>query len=558
MSDGTTGPRSVNWITGMLLTPEHFLRQDDYIDEALGWVLRHCVAGVGLVGGGVRLESGRRGLAGFDPKVDVSDDGSTVRIAVLQARGITPSGEMVDIASGDAIHAEFAKGGLAGAADLLVYVVRTSEREEDPESVGADPFNPDQAALRRVRYRVALGVDAEVIPHAIAVGQIRRASETLNFELDGHFVPACATILAHSALYAAWTRLQSEIKLLAGQFAELHRTVGRYVDQIERRGVDVRPDRDTLAFIERAVLALDNAAYDTLDPTMPPHRFFQQIDRAGRRIALALDLSPSTREYFQLLAGADASYTALLEEERALLASSREVSSREDLRRGIASAEQTLGSVRRLVEALEGKYLDFRVNRSMDALRFLLDRGGEHFYLAVATPGHPQRDGDLLTLVFSQLNLAGRHEYRIVLFGDPNGLSAWQVGDQLRVDLRVNSAAGPSRPMSQTIVCEIPGQRNFAVNFHTPPDVAAISGVHLTVQPAHRVRGAVLYQRKLGLASDDGRLAAPRIATPAGPPDIAAPAAMPPAAAPPSVPAPADPKPPGGPPVIKLRKPNNP
>ena len=545
MSDPIPGLRSVNWMTGMLLTPDHFLRQDGYIDESLGWVLRHCVAGAGLVGGGVRIESGRRGLAGFDPKVEVSDDGTTVRVSVFQARGITPNGELVEIAGGDAVHTEFAKGGLAGASELLVYVVCTREREEDPESVGSDPFNPDLAALRRARYRVVLGADADVVPHAVVVGQIRRASETLSFELDGHFVPACATIVAHSALYAAWTRLQSEIKLLAGQFAELHRTVGRYVDQIERRGVDVRADRDTLAFIERAVLALDNAAYDTLDPAMPPHRFFQQIDRAGRRIALALDLSPSTREYFQLLAGADASYTALLEEERALLASSRDVNSREDLRRAIAGAEQTLASIRRLVEALEGKYLDFRVNRSMDALRFLLDRGGEHFYMAVATPGHPQRDGDLLTLVFSQLNLSGRHEYRIVLFGDPNGISAWQVGDPMRVDLRINSAAGPSRPISQTIVCEIPGQRNFAVNFDTPPDVAAISGVHLTVQPAHRVRGAVLYQRKLGLASEDGRMAAPRIATPAAP--STASGAMS------ATPTPAEAKP-----VIKIRKPDKP
>jgi hypothetical protein len=68
--------------------PEHFLRQDGYIDESLGWVLRHCVAGAGLVGGGVRLESGQRGLPGFDPRLELSDDGSVVRVSVLQARGI--------------------------------------------------------------------------------------------------------------------------------------------------------------------------------------------------------------------------------------------------------------------------------------------------------------------------------------------------------------------------------------------------------------------------------------------------------------------------------------
>jgi hypothetical protein len=538
------GLRSVNWVTGMLLTPEHFVRQDGYIDESLGWMLRYCVPGAGLVGGGVRLDSGQRGLAGFDPRVDVSDDGTSVRIAVVQARGITPSGEIIEVTPEDTVRTELRKGELAGAHELLVYLVHTGEREDDPASVGSDDFNPDQAALRRPKYRVSLGADADAIAHAIAVGQLRRASETLAFELDGGFVPACATVLAHSALYAAWTRLQSEIKLLAGRFAELHRTVARYADQIAQRGVDVRGDQDILAFIERAVLALDACAYDTLDPAMAPHRFFQQVDRAGRRVALALDLSAHTRDYFQLLAGADASYNALLEEERTLLASSREAGARDDLRRAIAGAEQTLGSVRRLVEALEGKYLDYRVNRSIDSLRFLLDRGGEHFYMAVATPGHPQRDGDLLTFVFSQLNLAGRHEYRIVLFGDPNGISPWQAGEQMRVDLRVNSAAGPSRPISTTITCEMPGQRNFAMNFDTPPDVAAIGGLQVTVQPAHRVRGAVLYQRKLGLAGE-GAAPAPRIATPAAAPQ--------PAAAAPSIATPTDAKPAA--PVIKLRKP---
>lgn len=551
MSDSATGIRSVNWLTGMLLTPEHFLRQDAYVENAFGWLLRHCLPGTGLVGGGVRLEAGQRGLEGFDPKIDVTDDGSAVHVAVLQARGITPSGEPVDVSGRDTVRGRFFKGDLAGTHELLVYLIRTDAWEEDPDSVGQDECNPDQAALRRVTYRVSLSATADEVAHALVVGQLRRASETLSFELDGHFIPVSATVLAHSSLYAAWTRVHSEIKLLAGQYAELHRAVARWVDQIARRGVDVRGDQDTLAFIERAVLGLDTCAYETLDPAMPPQRFFQQIDRAGRRIALALDLSASTREYFQLLAGADASYNTLLEEERDALAVSRDVGVRADLRAAIAGAEQTLVSVRRLVEALEGKYLDYRVNRSVDSLRFLLDRGGEHFYMAVATPGHPQRDGDLLTFVFSQLSLAGRHEYRVVLFGDPDGMSRWQMGEELRIDLRVNSAAGPSRPISQSVTCELPGQRNFAINFDTPSDVAAITGLRLTVQPAHRVRGAVLYQRKLGLASDGS--GASRMAMP-GAPQIASPL-EPSRATDEAPPIPAEVKAP--PIVVKLRKPGS-
>lgn len=550
MSESNGRTRSVNWMTGMLLTPEHFLRQDNYIDSSFEWLLRYCIPAMGLVGGGVRLESGQRGLAGFDPKLEVEDDGTTVRVTVLQARGVTPIGEAIDIAGADAINGEFRKGDLAGASELLVYVVRTGEREEDPESVGRDEANPDQAAFRRSQYRVSLGADADVAIRSLVVGQIRRVSETLGFELDGQFVPSCATLIAHSALYAAWMRVQSNVKLLAGQYAELHRTVSRYIDEITPRGVNVRPELDILAFLERAVLALDTCAYEILDPTISPLRFFQQIDRAGRRIALALDLSASTREYFQLVAGVDASYNGLLEEERELLGERREVDQRQDLRAAVALAEQTLSRARRLVEALEGKYIDFRLNRSIESLRFLLDRGGEHFYMAVTTPGHPQREGDVLTFVFSQLNLAGRHEYRIVLFGEPGPSAGLQAGDDIRADLWINGVAGSTRPISRAIRSELPVQRNFAFNFDTPQDVATISSLHLTIQPGNRVRGAMLYQRKLGIVSDAlPQHVVPNVGVP-NMPNVARPA---PAAVPPQVP-PAEPAKPG--PVIKFKRPN--
>jgi len=168
--------------------------------------------------------------------------------------------------------------------------------------------------------------------------------------------------------------------------------------------------------------------------------------------------------------------------------------------------------------------------------------------VSVATPGHPQRDGDILTFVFAQMSLTGRHEYRVVLMGDPQGTSSWQVGEELHVDLRINSTAGPSRPTSRNIAAEIPGQRNFAMNFDTPPDVATISGLTITVQPGHRVRGALLYQRRLGLIAE-GSVAPPAMSAPA--PSVASVASVAPA---PSPPRPSEPTPTGTP-VIKLKKP---
>ncbi|HEX2207626.1 MAG TPA: type VI secretion system baseplate subunit TssK [Longimicrobium sp.] len=507
MTPRPPAPRSVNWTTGMLLTPDHFRVQDAYADALTGWVLRYCVPGTGLVGGGVRLGDLERGLAGHDPQVKPADDGETVRVSVLQARGITPAGDFVEIGGGDVAPGEFRKADLAGLTEVLVYVVREAEKEEDPASVGGDPANPTQAALRRARYRVALGADGEAAAHALAVGRLRRASETLAFEADGRYIPPCATVLAHSELYAGWSALHNEVVQLAGRYAELHRAIAWYAEQVAQRGVDAHDDREVMAFVERVVLALDGCAYETLDPAIPPDQLFREVERAGRRTAVALDLSAATRHFFQTLSGADASYAVLLEEERQALARGRERRTREELRPALERAGETLTRLRRLCDALEGKYLDYRVNRALDTLKFLLDRGGEHFYIAVATPGHPQRDGDLLTFVFSHMSLTGRHEYRVVLLGDPHGISEWQVGEELRVDLRVNASAGPSRPISRGAQCEIPGQRNFAVNFDTPPEVATISGLQVTVQPGWRIRAAVLYQRRLGLASE--ALAAP-------------------------------------------------
>ena len=161
------------------------------------------------------------------------------------------------------------------------------------------------------------------------------------------------------------------------------------------------------------------------------------------------------------------------------------------------------------MDALAGKYVDYRLNRSIDSIKFLLDRDGEHFYEAVTSPSHPQRDGDLLTFVFSQLELAGRHEYRVVLTGDPKASIPWAVGQELSITIRVNAAGGPRPPMSRQAVCEVEGQRNFAINFDTPQDVASIAGLNVTVQPGHGIRGAVLFRRRLGMASPGAGVAMP-------------------------------------------------
>ena len=495
--------KSVNWLTGMLLTPQHFEQQDQFVDGAAAWLVRYAMEQHGLVGGGLRVDPQRNTLTQFDPQLDVRDTGDAVQLALLFARGITPGGDAVDVSEPDVLRAELPKSALAGVTEALVYVVRTGIREEDPGSVGLDAANPHQAALRRPQYVLRVGLTPDQATRALVVGRVRRVSETLGFDRDGGYIPPCAAGTAHSALYAGWTRLRDDVVYLAGRYAELHATVAAYAEQIAMRGVDVRGDLDTLAFVERAVLALDECAYGVLDPSRPPAHLFQYVERLGRRVAIALDLSAATRMFLRSVSVADAGYDVLLDAERRALARRRGWDGREDVNASMETARETVSRVLQLCEALEGKYVDYRVNRTVDALRFLLERGGEGFYSSVATPAHPRRDGDLLTFDFAPLSLPGRQEYRILLVGDAQGGPTWQVGEQFSADVWVNPGAGGGRPISETLRVEVPAQRNFAVTFNTPPELGQVVALRVSVhEPGYRIRRAVLYQRGRGVVAD--------------------------------------------------------
>ncbi|MBC7895251.1 MAG: type VI secretion system baseplate subunit TssK, partial [Cytophagaceae bacterium] len=480
--------RAVHWTTGMLLTPEHFVRQDRYMEEQVAWLLKYCLPAGGLVGGGVRLDLMEQGLSRFDPKVEVINDGEHLRVTVVRARGITPGGEVIEIDETRAVSTEISRGDLTGSSEVLVYVTRKASKEPDPDSMGSDPANPNQQALSRIAYEVQLGIRAEAVPSSIAVAKLVRASETRSFEKDSSYIPPCASLVAHSALYEAARMLQGDIRRLASEFGEVHKRAGKYIERVVARGLDVRGDYDVRAFVERAVMALESAAYETADLTMTPRRFFQQIERANRLVAVGLSLSSSSHQFFTDLGQLDASYTELLRQLDEIQRTDPDLDRREEVRPVVVRATETLRRLRRLMEALSGKYVDYRLNRSIESIRFMLDRDGEHFYEAVAPLSYPQREGSLLTFVFSQLDLTGNHEYRIVLTGDPGASAQWLLGTELTVNIRINSAGGYRAPMTRKAVCEVLDQRNFAVNFDTPPDVGTISGLSVDVMPGEGIR----------------------------------------------------------------------
>jgi hypothetical protein len=157
---------------------------------------------------------------------------------------------------------------------------------------------------------------------------------------------------------------------------------------------------------------------------------------------------------------------------------------------------RSLERLDRLEQALEGKYMDYRLSPSLESINFVFDRtGGDPvLYRSVAKPTRPMAHGQELTFVFAPLRLEARESYRLILVGDRNATFA--AGDRLNVELRVNPGEGyEHKPEYSTTVYEIEGQRNFAVDFNAPGDVVTINDLRVSLRSAQPIRSAILYVR---------------------------------------------------------------
>src|SRR5215469_10914005 len=76
--------KSVNWEHGMLLTPDHFLRQEHYLESLLFWSIGYLTTGYGLVGGGVRLPASDLGAIRYDPAVLLDEGPEALGVSVTK------------------------------------------------------------------------------------------------------------------------------------------------------------------------------------------------------------------------------------------------------------------------------------------------------------------------------------------------------------------------------------------------------------------------------------------------------------------------------------------
>jgi hypothetical protein len=497
MNDNHIDLQSVNWEYGMLLTPDHLLRQERYIDSTFLWVLRYCTQAYGLIGAGPRVEPAERGAAKHDPVVEVVDDGGEMKVSVSQCRGVSSSGDIIDITPSRAVHQTFPRRELEGHDQLGIYVV-CEPHDKVTDNALEDAANPQMISSRHRRYRVKLDISGAEGSHSLLLGRLRKSEQGLRYEKVSGFIPLCTTLASHSELMRAWERLREKLLQLTDRYTALHKAMVEYISMARQREIGNPGDEETLRFVDRMVVMLEHCVYEILDPLQPPQRFFQQLSRAIRSAAVSLDLSPPTTMYFQQLAEVgETEFGSLLEQERRALETSRAFTIHDDLSLDVQRAENALHQLRRLEEALEGKYLDFRVSPALDALNFFFDRRSDPpaLYQSLARPARPQLFNDELTFVFAPLKLEGRQRFRLVLIRMPE--TRFAVGDSLKVEIRVNVGGGQSpRPIYGTASCEVPEQRNFAIDFDAPSEVLTISDLRVIVNATWPMKSGLLYLRR--------------------------------------------------------------
>jgi hypothetical protein len=498
MNDKEINLGSVNWTQGMLLTPEHFLRQERYFDSALLWAIHFALDGYGLVGSGGRVEPVERGAARHDPVINIDDDGEAIKVSVSQCRGISPSGDIIEISPVNAIDRSFHKSQIEGYQELGVYIV-CEPHDKIIEDGYDDPANPQTKSTRRQRYRLQLDVTAAEAPHSLMISRLRKAEGSLRYERVPGFIPVCTTLIGHSELKRAWERLRDQIISLSERYLQLHKAIVEYIAIAAGNYIPTGADNEVLQFVGRMVITLESSIYDALDPLQSPQRFLKQLYRVVRSASVYLDLSPPTREYFRELASLGLTeFSSMLEQEQQALLANRELTIHDNLSDDVRRIEHAFQRLRRLEEALEGKYLDYRVSTALEALPFFFDRRTDDpaLYETQARPARPQVYGDDLSFVFAPLRLDGRQNFRVVLIREND--AQFDVGQSIATIVQINQGAGQGHePIYPKARCELYDQRNFAVDFRLPPEIHTISDVRVTVNSAYRIRSCLLYRRRL-------------------------------------------------------------
>jgi hypothetical protein len=298
---------------------------------------------------------------------------------------------------------------------------------------------------------------------------------------------------AHSRLAASAREIIDAVIQLASRYTELHRAMRQFITLFKDRGIDTAADVEIMGFVGRMVVALQNCVYEIVDTSQSPQAFFGHLRRMFHSAAVYLDLSPPVREYFdELKNSGESEFIALLGQQKKALGASPKWKIYEDLSYEVQAALDSIDALRRLEKALEGKYIDFRVNPILDAMNYIFDRETQSLYKLHAPSSRVQGSEDRIAFTFAKLDLEGRKSYRLVLMGEDGAVFT----EDIAVEIHINAATGYRKePKRATYKIRDHEQRNFEFDFES--DVPSITDLQVTLDSYHPIKIALLFIRQL-------------------------------------------------------------
>jgi len=281
--------RRVRWFAGLLLRPEHFARQDDFVEALALWRSRFLSRSFGLIGGGPRRFLTPISDAFVSTRVRVTPRADALAVSVEGVRGVTACGGLVEVPG--TLNAEMPV--LDKGEEAVLYVVRSRAYNgvglwstAEPATVTSDVevMTPTYVLTTR-----PLGDD---LPWALAVARLRNNGGVI--ERDDRYLPLCVFVSSHRRLAERVADIRGDLtKISRGFLEKAHTPLRLVVLAAQRVQVFAGEYAETLAGVAHLIDAIDECGTALEDEEAFIEDVLDAMAVLTRRTARVLDLSIS-------------------------------------------------------------------------------------------------------------------------------------------------------------------------------------------------------------------------------------------------------------------------
>jgi hypothetical protein len=279
---------SVNWMDGMKINKDHFIAQDNAMQDALSDALS---LGLSPIRYGV-LPASAAGENTFNVTIAV-DNQNTLKATVLSLQAVTPGGVRIQI---PALPLADTEAGLStsfqfspGTAEAIYWIAVTVQPFDRKPSGNPDPGeNPPRYPFVQAGYQVQVVSESQYQqyarnPFALIIGKVLVNGNTIRVEEE--YIPPCIAVAASPDLMGLHAELDQFLAGLELRCAQIVQKIFRKSQQNDLSELAMFLCDRIMLFIGQAITEMRwNQVYE------PPARMFSTIMSLARIMKNTIDL----------------------------------------------------------------------------------------------------------------------------------------------------------------------------------------------------------------------------------------------------------------------------